>query len=129
MFETDQQKSIKAGANAFLAKPVQADNLYTLLERHMVVKWQYDDIHPDRIAAPKAINAPIVTPSPEILAKLYEDTLTGDIAALQQQLQTISQLGSEFEPFVMRVEQFVARFDIKGLQSWIESEHPRVSHS
>jgi hypothetical protein len=93
----------------------------------MVVKWRYDDTHPGHIATPDAVDAPISSPPPEILTQLYEDTLMGDIAALQQQIQTISQLGDEFKPFVMRLEQFVAKFDIKGLLSWLESEYTELN--
>jgi len=38
--QIDRQKSLKAGADDFLAKPVQADELFRLLEKHLAIAWE-----------------------------------------------------------------------------------------
>ena len=44
VFEVNQQKSITAGANDFLPKPVQFEQLLALLEKHLHLEWVYEEL-------------------------------------------------------------------------------------
>ncbi|MGL4378598.1 MAG: ATP-binding protein, partial [Microcoleaceae cyanobacterium] len=46
VFETDQYKSLDAGANAFLPKPVQISELFELLQRLLDLSWIYAESSP-----------------------------------------------------------------------------------
>lgn len=48
--QIDRQKSLKAGADDFLPKPVQAEELFRLLEKHLAIAWKYERSAPDTIA-------------------------------------------------------------------------------
>jgi signal transduction histidine kinase len=41
VFEYDQQQSREAGCDGFLAKPIQEEELFALLQRHLGVVWRY----------------------------------------------------------------------------------------
>ena len=40
----DQQQSLDAGGDAFLGKPVEADELFKLLPKHLPITWKYQSI-------------------------------------------------------------------------------------
>ena len=42
VFEVDQHKSLDAGADEFLSKPVQADELIDMLKVHLGLTWTYE---------------------------------------------------------------------------------------
>ncbi|MCL1465628.1 ATP-binding protein [Argonema galeatum] len=48
--QIDRQKSLTAGADDFLPKPVQADELFRLLEKHLAIAWQYEPKAPETTA-------------------------------------------------------------------------------
>ncbi|CAN1212320.1 CHASE2 domain-containing protein [Tumidithrix helvetica PCC 7403] len=41
VLESDRQKSIEVGCNDFLDKPLQFQNLISMLEHHLKIKWNY----------------------------------------------------------------------------------------
>jgi signal transduction histidine kinase/ActR/RegA family two-component response regulator len=47
VFETDQYKSIDAGANEFLPKPVEAEALLEMLRIHLDLEWIYEQPTPE----------------------------------------------------------------------------------
>lgn len=41
VFEADQYQSLDAGANGFLPKPIQVEALFTMIDQHLELDWQY----------------------------------------------------------------------------------------
>lgn len=41
-FESDQRRSLSAGADAFVAKPLQMDELLHKIQRHLELTWRYE---------------------------------------------------------------------------------------
>jgi CheY-like chemotaxis protein len=87
VFDIDRQKSLDAGGNDFLPKPVQADTLLELLEKYLQLTWIYavnQNQNP-------AINLDeMEPPSPEILhqlAELVQDGELDGVVAIAQQIQ------------------------------------------
>ena len=60
VFESDQYQSLDAGANGFLPKPIQAEALFTMLDQHLALDWQYA---PDSLSSrsPDPIQADLPT--------------------------------------------------------------------
>ncbi len=44
-FDYDQEKSLLAGCDGFISKPVQAKPLFEQLRRHLGLEWVYDESH------------------------------------------------------------------------------------
>ena len=44
VFEVNQQKSIASGANDFLPKPIQFEDLLALMEKHLHLDWVYEKL-------------------------------------------------------------------------------------
>jgi CheY-like chemotaxis protein len=48
IFESNQQEAIDAGANVFLPKPVQADQLFKIIPQYLQLEWVYKELSPPR---------------------------------------------------------------------------------
>jgi signal transduction histidine kinase/DNA-binding NarL/FixJ family response regulator len=51
VFDADQQKSIKAGADDFMPKPVQSEELLQKLQTHLGIEWVYGVATPEKRSA------------------------------------------------------------------------------
>ncbi|WP_197484968.1 hybrid sensor histidine kinase/response regulator [Phormidesmis priestleyi] len=91
VFESDQYKSLNAGANAFLPKPVQTDTLLNLLQQYLKLEWIYQEIDNSKNAEIESpISTEIIAPSQVILKQLCELHEEGEIDLIievAQQLQ------------------------------------------
>ncbi len=97
VFEIDRHKSIEAGGNDFLTKPVHADVLLEIMQKHLALEWIYQ---------PSADEAPVTIepPEPEILQQLSalaQDGELDDMVAIAQKLQVGNTAG--FAQVVIRL--------------------------
>ena len=83
VFEIDRHKSIAAGGNDFLTKPVQADELLDILQKHLSLSWIYDESQ-----ANEAVVA-IEPPTAEILQQLHELAQDGELDGVVEIAQTL----------------------------------------
>ena len=44
VFEEDEQKSLTAGSDAFVRKPIDALELFEILRQHLAVEWIYESV-------------------------------------------------------------------------------------
>ncbi|MGC1309861.1 MAG: MASE1 domain-containing protein [Phormidesmis sp.] len=78
VFEIDRHKSIEAGGDDFLSKPVQAEVLLALLEKYLQLNWIYDE----QKIKQAAIATTIEPPAPELLQKFAELAQMGELDGL-----------------------------------------------
>jgi signal transduction histidine kinase/DNA-binding NarL/FixJ family response regulator len=140
VFDSDQQKSLDAGANDFLPKPVQADELFEKLKKHLGLEWIYslpdeDPTLEDRTRSPDSTLAVptqeprspenpldtsnLVPPPAEELAVLLDLAKQGRIKSLLEQAERIERLGDQFVPFATQLRQLIKSFQVKKIQSFI----------
>ncbi|MEG3844885.1 ATP-binding protein, partial [Microcoleus sp. herbarium14] len=67
VFEIDRQKSLDAGGNDFLPKPVQADLLLGLLKKYLQLEWVYGETVDAGEQAQQAMMSKMQLPAIEIL--------------------------------------------------------------
>ena len=125
VFETDIDKNLKAGADAFLPKPVQLKQLLELLGKHLQLEWIYqlDDSVDDSVFMP---HAQIVPPNPEMLTQLHRFAKKGDLDAIFREATQLNQTEA-MRPFAQSILQFTQNFQVKKLQEFIEhylAHHP-----
>ena len=118
VFEVDQHKSLDAGADEFLAKPVQADELLMVLKTYLKLEWQYEA--PTELKSANKM-LPIedvsVTPTPEMLAQFADMALSGDLDGIVREAQ---QLDSQYQDFTDTVISMAERFQVKQLRTFIQ---------
>jgi signal transduction histidine kinase/CheY-like chemotaxis protein len=120
VFELDQEKSIKAGGNSFLPKPVQAETLLEQIQGQLGLEWVYQAETP---AAVKPIGA-IVPPSIEILKQFAQLVDEGDFFALQEQAHA---LPAQYIVFTEMVIQLAEGFQAKKLTTLLQQHLEAVA--
>lgn len=131
VFEDDKQQSLDAGANDFLPKPIQVPDLLDSLQKHLDLKWIYEEDSLDAFA-PQVSKVSglknncifdeqkIIPPPTEELILLQELALKGRIKNIQKQLEQIEQMDEKFIPFVQHVNQLTQSFQIEKIKIFIE---------
>ncbi len=125
----DRQQSLDAGGDAFLGKPVEADELFQLLEKYLPITWKYQSI----IAADatesltqhngsktKTATADMVLPAPADLEKLLQLAQQGRLKKLVAAAQTLEQQNPDYAAFVEHIVQQAKGFQVKTITKFIK---------
>lgn len=89
VFDVERHKSLDAGGNDFLPKPVQAETLLELLQKYLQLDWIYDTNNTKKQNVEVAADE-IQPPETEILQQLWELAQDGEldgIIEIAEQLQ------------------------------------------
>ncbi len=131
VFESNQNESLTAGANAFLPKPVEAPALLKLLEKYLNLKWIYDQ---NSIAVePMSANSQsissstpdeIIPPSEQVLSQLHTLALQGRLMAIEQQLKNLEKTDDQYKQFIQAVREYADNFQTEKIRTLIEEYLP-----
>ena len=128
VFESDRQKSLQAGANDFLPKPIQKDVLLQTLQQQLNLEWIYDrqttSAKKARIVVDKTTkipqSVPIIPPSPEDVAILHDLSRKGLLNDLIKEIERIEELDPKFLPFGKTLREYAKGFKLRQIKSFIE---------
>lgn len=90
VFESDEHKSIGVGADDFLPKPVQMEDLFLKLQQYLQVEWIYESLQSKEavevipVNPPISVNKLITIPSAEV-EQLFELAMRGNIKGIREQ--------------------------------------------
>ncbi len=112
--QLDQQMSLDAGGDDFLAKPVNAPDLFNLLAHHLQLTWNYEEV--EVVVSEQEI---IFPPASE-LEQIYQAGRIGDMDTVINEANRLEQLNPEYKPFVDRLREFTDNFDDTGIRKFIE---------
>ena len=120
VYEMDKQQSLVAGGNDFLSKPVQAEELYVLLAKHLDLSWVYAETHivPTTTVAIQA-ESEIVRPPASELANLLEYARKGQMKGIEQELEKLTS-DAKYQPFVNQLNQLVQEFNIQKIRQFLQ---------
>jgi signal transduction histidine kinase/DNA-binding NarL/FixJ family response regulator len=121
VYEMDRQQSLAAGGDDFLSKPVQAEELYLLLAKHLKLSWAYVQT-PTVPTASVAMQAEseIVKPPASELAKLIEYAKKGQMKGIEQELEKLTKSDPKYQPFVNQLNQLVKEFNIQKIRLFLQ---------
>ena len=111
VFDLDETKSIAAGGNMFLPKPVQADKLFEQIQGLLTIVWNYAET---QVALEQTLTE-IVPPSIETLKRLAELVEIGDFFQLQEEANTIAKSQPESAQFAQTLTELAETFQSKKL--------------
>ncbi|MBD2302184.1 response regulator [Nostoc sp. FACHB-87] len=126
VFDDDKQKSFDAGADDFLAKPVQLPELLNQLEKHLRLEWIYEEktveaIAPVNIIGSHKQNESEIIPPPLVeLNYLKELALKGRIKAISKHLENIEKMDERYIAFVQYVNHLAQGFQVKEIREFLE---------
>jgi signal transduction histidine kinase/DNA-binding response OmpR family regulator len=125
VFEIDQDKSIKAGGNSFLEKPVQAETLFEQIQAQLNLNWIYESVSPIANTTSSAAATEIIPPPIEVLKRFNQLIEEGDFYQLQEEATALSRSQPEYTPFTATITQLAETFSGKKLTALIQ-EHLEV---
>ncbi|MGF1938484.1 MAG: ATP-binding protein [Nostoc sp. ChiQUE02] len=113
VFEADQHRSLQAGGNAFLSKPIQVDELLDQLKRYLNLVWIYKQSQPDAEKAKEATIASVqlTPPSPQVLQELVTLASKGNFNAILKWADQLEETDTTFVPFSNELRQLAREFD------------------
>ncbi|MBD2534850.1 response regulator [Nostoc flagelliforme FACHB-838] len=125
VFGYDKQKSLDAGADDFLPKPVQLSELLNKLEKHLEMEWIYEDNNLSTLTSAnimkisKSNQAKIIPPPIEELICLKQLALRGRIKAIHKHLEKIEQMDEKYAAFVQYLNHLAQNFKTKEIKDFI----------
>ena len=122
VFELDRQKSLDAGGNDFLPKPVQADLLLGLLKKYLQLEWVYGETVDAGEQAQQAMISKMQLPAIEILQLLNEQAEAGDLDAVIEIAEEIQTANPQHAIFAKKILVLAEGFQVKELRALIQ-EH------
>jgi CHASE2 domain-containing sensor protein/CheY-like chemotaxis protein/nitrogen-specific signal transduction histidine kinase len=134
VFEADQTRSIAAGANAFLAKPIHFESLLDKLTQLLAVEWLYaeaEDISAPNVLDGSVLNgssmsnstivASIIPPSPDTVNQLLHLAMMGDLQAIEGNLEQLKLSNPECVAFNTELRKLVSNFQTKKIREFLKS--------
>jgi len=126
VFETDLYKSLEAGCNDFLPKPVQAEALLQKLQKYLNLQWIYQESlmpgitelreNQTTVSAKSQIpTEQLMTPPLEEIKHLFELAMKGNMKGIIREAAKWEQLDERFVPFTEQLLQLAKEFQEKEL--------------
>jgi CheY-like chemotaxis protein len=123
----DRDRSLAAGANAFLPKPIQLDELTMLLEQCLALEWLYEDssVPTNQITnlvrpAPSSPSE-IVPPDTETLKQLYHLAMMGHLKGIEDRLEALLEKNPQLAAFAVELKQLAGNFQNKKILQLLQS--------
>ena len=141
VFHSTHQKSILAGCDNFITKPIQASQILEMLQIHLQLDWIYADISSkpqpenttdslsvdcnDNDKASQAPPGEIISPSQEEIANLLKLAAIGDIEGLVDEINTLETNNNNLSPFFAQLRHLIKGFQMKKIREFLK-QHLQV---
>ena len=121
VFDLDANRSIAAGGNVFLPKPVQADQLFEQIQGQLAIVWNYAET---QVVDKTPIE--LIPPTLETLRRLAELVEIGDFFQVQEEAAAIAQSQPESAGFARILTELAETFQAKQLTALIQKHLEQV---
>ncbi|MFB2969626.1 AAA family ATPase [Aerosakkonema sp. BLCC-F183] len=135
VFDTERQGSFDAGCNAFLPKPIRAEDLLDCLGRYLELEWIYEESREisgkvstdkgDREELPKPNskiqNQKMIPPPPEELAVLLDLAMKGELVSIQERSEKLAVSHAQYVPFANQVIKLAKEFEEEKLLEFVQN--------
>ena len=118
--EVDQQMSLDAGGDDFLTKPVQAEELFTLIAKHLQLTWNYDETGTIPTSDIVSDLAELIPPPSEDLHFLLELAKNGMLKKLAVAAEQIGQKSDLYRPFTQQILLLAKKFQTEQIKALIQ---------
>jgi signal transduction histidine kinase/FixJ family two-component response regulator len=120
--EMDQQMSLDAGGDDFLAKPVQVSDLFRLLEKQLELTWQSEEA--PAVSAIQTEPTELIPPPQTDLQTWLELAQEGRLKKLIEVSEQLGQRNDGYLPFVQQVTQLAKQFQSEQLEKLLQQYLP-----
>jgi signal transduction histidine kinase/ligand-binding sensor domain-containing protein/CheY-like chemotaxis protein len=117
-FEEERATIMKAGCDDFLRKPFREADIFSLMEKHLGIRFIYAEPSTGPLQPQEALSpADLALLPPALLSKFYRAVKTLDLALIEAQIEKI---GQHQPHFVAPLTQFIRNFRFAELLALIE---------
>jgi CheY-like chemotaxis protein len=116
----DESRSLAAGANAFIAKPIDEHSLLKALGENLRVEWIYEEIAEERGPAPIETTGAIVIPAQKEMDVLHRLALAGNMRGILEHAKYLQDLDPRCAVFVRRLQRLAERYESEALLALVE---------
>jgi PAS domain S-box-containing protein len=131
VFEMDQQQSIEAGCNDFIAKPIRADVLLEKLQAHLNLTWIYENVdEQDENGKPGDANLEASIPYDDIVSQkkpskeqakvLFDLAMMGDINGIVEEVNKLEKTDKQLGAFCNQIRQLAKNFEEEKICQLVE---------
>ncbi|WP_008310499.1 hybrid sensor histidine kinase/response regulator [Leptolyngbya sp. PCC 6406] len=126
--QLDQQMAINSGGDDFLAKPVDVQELFQLLSKHLSIEWIYE---PQSKASELVISPSQawVDPPRETLATLLKLAQQANLKTLREQLENLVQADQMYTPFAEPLLQLAKRFQAEEIEDLLQQNLDKLDNA
>jgi DNA-binding response OmpR family regulator len=117
--ELDQQMSLKAGGDDFLAKPVKAEQLFNLVAKHLQLTWKYE-VNQFSASENEVSIKETISPSPGDLQILLDLAQDGLLRELAETATKIGEKDERYQPFIQEVIHLAKQFQAEKIEALIQ---------
>lgn len=117
---SEQQRSFTAGGDDFLAKPVQFQELLSLLKKHLNLTWTSESSNPK----PQPLPTELIAPPAADLQAWLELAQEGRLKKLISAAEQLQQQDDRYQPFAQQVIQLAKQFQSEQLEALIQQYLP-----
>ncbi|KAI9130305.1 GAF domain-containing protein [Acaryochloris sp. CCMEE 5410] len=127
----DQSRSLAAGCNDFIAKPLQMDELIQKLQHHLNLKWVTTDNVPENKLSTKSPISPskepkVVCPPPVALKTLLTMANKGSVFEIIDEISNIQAAHSQYKGFCQKIMDWAEKFEITKIQDFLHHKLNRI---
>jgi len=122
----DRQKSLQAGCDGFVVKPVDLALLLQQIKTHGKPEWEWryaqDEGQITRLEK-EALQPSdeLIAPPPEQVVALLELAKMGDIKGLRNQIAELDQLGEQYKPFANQLRRLAGHYQLRKIRELLEA--------
>jgi len=113
-FEQDRQKSLTAGCNDFITKPIDFNAMLQKLEHYLKLTWVYEqpkpEISPDQ---------PIIIPPIAEMKQLFDFAMQGNITGIIRQTRQLEE-DDRYKPFAHKLRLLANEFKVRKIREFIK---------
>jgi signal transduction histidine kinase/CheY-like chemotaxis protein len=116
--QLDQQMSLDAGGDDFLSKPVQVDDLFKVLAKHLELTWKTEEAIAQTSSKPSL--SELILPSRTELEAWLDLAQSGRLKKLIEAAEQLSQQDEQYQPFVQQVVTLARQFQSEQLEELLQ---------
>ncbi|MEG5061391.1 AAA family ATPase [Microcoleus sp. A2-C5] len=126
IMEAEKQESVAAGCNAFIPKPIRAEELLNCLQVHLGLEWiceelQYPNAESEVFHNQSQIqHQEIIAPPADEIALLFDLAMMGDLGGIQKQAEKLAKLDVKYVSFANHLNQLVKGFEEVKILEFVE---------
>jgi signal transduction histidine kinase/DNA-binding NarL/FixJ family response regulator len=120
-FSEDREKSIIAGCNDFIPKPVRLDDLLGVLKAQLSLEWVYENINVPTPEQSKEADS-MVFPPVQHLRALIEVVRIGYVKGLLEKLEQIERLDKRYAPFAGLLRRLANEFRLNEITELVNEK-------